>query len=230
MDMNANDGGPGGAIHPSPGAVPLVAAIAAAAVGAGIWAAVAHFTGFEHGLVAWGVGILVGFAAAATGGRGQGLAVTCALLAVVAIFAGKYFSAGIAIDEATAEMRESMIGQEVYDEFIVDSQLVGGLETDTELKGFMIERGFTDASAVPEIAEEDFAYFRDEQLPDLRVAQEDPPTYDAWRQERRPFADEFTEQFAMTPMEAVKEDLSPIDIIFVLLGLVSAYKLVANKD
>jgi hypothetical protein len=38
----------------------LVGGLVAGAIGAGIWAVIAYFTGFELGWIAWGVGLLVG--------------------------------------------------------------------------------------------------------------------------------------------------------------------------
>jgi len=218
------------AVHPDTGAMPLVGAVVGAVIGAVLWAAITRFTGYEVGFVAWGIGALVGGAAARLGGRGAGPAMACAGLAVVSIFAGKYMSATYAIDEARDEIRAGVLGQDVYEEFIEDSSLVGHLETDTDVKGFMIERRFTNADAVPDVSDEELASFKDDQLLELRAALAAPPTYDTWRADRGEWAETLVSLMTMSPVEVVKEELSPIDIVFVGLGLITAFKLVAGKS
>ena len=51
----------------------VIAAAVASAVGAVVWVLIRNFTGYELGLVAWGIGVLAGVgAAAATAGNSDG--------------------------------------------------------------------------------------------------------------------------------------------------------------
>ncbi len=72
----------------------LVLGLIAGAVGALVWAAVAYFTEYEIGWIAWGIGALVGYAVARggeEGGRSPMIAGCLALLiTALAIVAGKY--------------------------------------------------------------------------------------------------------------------------------------------
>lgn len=75
------------------------------AVGVGVWAAIAHFTGYEVGFVAWAVGGLVGVAAI-LGAQGRGstsLGVMTAVIAVGAILAGKLVGAHLLIEDMASE-------------------------------------------------------------------------------------------------------------------------------
>lgn len=64
---------------------------AGGAVGAGIWAGVAYATGYEIGIIAWFVGVCVGFGVLATGGEEAGdlAGFTGALLAILSVLVGR---------------------------------------------------------------------------------------------------------------------------------------------
>ncbi len=67
--------------------------MAAGILGAAAWAALAYFAGVESGIVAWGIGGIVGFGTA-LGSRGgsPATALIAVLITVVAICAGKYLA------------------------------------------------------------------------------------------------------------------------------------------
>ncbi|MFG0331434.1 MAG: hypothetical protein ACF8PN_16215 [Phycisphaerales bacterium] len=79
---------------------------AAGAVGAAIWAGVTLATDTEWGILAWGIGGLVGFAvyAAADGEAEQRNGVAAAIIAVLAVLAGKYAAVSLLLDEFVEEM------------------------------------------------------------------------------------------------------------------------------
>ena len=68
----------------------ILAAVGAAIVGALVWKFIAITFGIELGILAWGIGGLVGFAAAQLGSRGDYSAAICAVLALLSILGGKY--------------------------------------------------------------------------------------------------------------------------------------------
>jgi hypothetical protein len=83
----------------------IVAGLLAALLGAGIWTAVVAMTGFEVGWVAWGVGVLVGFAMSRfTTQRSVQLGVYAAVLAVLGLAVGKV---------ATVRMMVPSYGREI---------------------------------------------------------------------------------------------------------------------
>lgn len=73
---------------------------------AGIWVAIAYFTGYEVGFVAWGVGLLVGLGVmSASGGRPSPVApVAAGLIALVAVLGGKAGTAMLVADELRHEL------------------------------------------------------------------------------------------------------------------------------
>src|SRR5438094_255504 len=77
----------------------LISGIIGGVIGAAAWGAVAYFTGYEIGWLAWGVGVLVGMAVrvAAGGESGAGLGVLACMIALGSIAGGKYTAAYLSV-------------------------------------------------------------------------------------------------------------------------------------
>ena len=83
----------------------VVAAVVAGVLGAAIWAAVSHFTGYELGIIAWGIGAAVGIGMLMGAGE-QASGVTggvAAVIAIAAVLGGKYATVHLDLEEALAE-------------------------------------------------------------------------------------------------------------------------------
>ncbi|MCY2965880.1 MAG: hypothetical protein NT069_20000 [Planctomycetota bacterium] len=82
-----------------------IGGVIAGAIGAAIWAAIAHYANAEIGYVAWGIGFLVGLGVRMLGGdsHGKTMGAMAAGIAILAIVAGKYAAAGMALDKALQE-------------------------------------------------------------------------------------------------------------------------------
>lgn len=100
--------GGGGPIQEDRGAVLLPAVLAglAAAVAGGIaWGLIVRFSEYELGIVAWGIGFVVGTAVvfAARGARGPQLQAVAVGASLVGILLGKYLSFAWVVQEMAAE-------------------------------------------------------------------------------------------------------------------------------
>ncbi len=86
--------------QPRPLGLALLAGLVAASVGGVVWGYVVKLSEYEVGIVAWGIGLLVGFAVAvvsrARGPTLQAVAVACALLGILL---GKYLSYALVLQE-----------------------------------------------------------------------------------------------------------------------------------
>jgi hypothetical protein len=81
----------------------VVAGLLAAVVGGAAWALIVLLTGYEVGYVAWGVGLLVGFAMARTTGiRSKRLGMVAATLAVLGLLVGKYLIIEVSLGSGLA--------------------------------------------------------------------------------------------------------------------------------
>jgi hypothetical protein len=90
--------------EPSASLVPAVAAgLVAAIVGGAVWGLIVKITGYEVGIIAWGIGFVAGTAVvfATRGAKGPELQAIAVASALVGILIGKYLSFGFDVqDEA----------------------------------------------------------------------------------------------------------------------------------
>ena len=84
--------------------VQIVAGVIAGAIGAAVWAAIAYYAEVEIGYIAWGIGILVGVAVAATGQNSALAGVAAVVITVLSLVAGKYAAVELAVQDLQAEM------------------------------------------------------------------------------------------------------------------------------
>jgi hypothetical protein len=88
----------------------IIAGVAAGVAGAAIWAAISYYANVEVAYIAWGIGILVGIAVAATGENGAVPGIAAVLITVVAILAGKAGAVEIALIDAQKEFDSTVAG------------------------------------------------------------------------------------------------------------------------
>ena len=105
----------------------FVGALVGAALGALVWAGVGALTGLEIGWIAWGVGGAIGFGAALGGGDGPVTGAVCAILAVVAILAGKWMGINMIVDDEIRKVADQAITLEMYQEMRLDAEVFAGL-------------------------------------------------------------------------------------------------------
>ena len=86
-------------------ALAVPAALLAALAGGVAWGLIVKWTGYEVGIVAWGIGFLTGNAVvlATRGGRGRTLQAIAILTALLGILLGKYLSYAFQIQDEARE-------------------------------------------------------------------------------------------------------------------------------
>ena len=199
----------------------FITGLLAAAVGAGIWAALAYFVHFELGWVAWGIGVLVGVTVAATAQERAGLmtGVGAAAIALAGIIGGKYIAirvevADIASESGWAEVTDELVISYIADE-IAKARLDAGetIEWPTE---FELGEASEEADYPTDIWAEASGRWESAD--------------DAWRTQYREFV-EYTHkqslaQFSSAVSEqALLDSFTIIDLVFFLLAVVSAWKI-----
>ena len=115
--------------QPRPLGLVLLAGLVAAVVGGLVWGYVVKLSEYEVGIVAWGIGLVVGFVVAAVSrSRGpalQAVAVGCALLGILL---GKYLSYALVLqEEADAQgVQVGLFSSDMWSFFREDLDLVFG--------------------------------------------------------------------------------------------------------
>ncbi len=115
-----------------PGAI--AGGVVAGAIGAGIWAAVAYFTGYEVGWVAWAVGGLVGFGVVLGNSRDRSpqAGVLAVIITVLSLVAAKYTTVQLILSDDSEIVSALVAGLE-------DDELVISYIADDVVVEFMSE-------------------------------------------------------------------------------------------
>lgn len=201
----------------------MVVGLIAAILGALAWAGIAFGAKLEIGYLAWGIGGLVGFAVA-WGSRkgGAAPALLAVVLTVLSIAGGKYLAAQWSVNQAFGEMDLS-VDEEWSEEYKISL-----------LADDILEQRAVQGVAVPEVEEE-------------RLTEQDYPA-DVWAEAlaRWQAMDEATRQkfeserkaaglglLQQMKQQVVQQafvgNLGPVDIIFLLLGVATAWQ-IAFRD
>lgn len=221
---------PGGSAHASehPAApLAIAAALAAALVGGLLWAAVAYFTGYEVGYVAWAIGALVGFATVRAGGRGTACAGIAAALTILGILVGKTLGTHFVVQHELAKACEEAFTPAHYEELRTDAELFAALGEDpgeSEVRRYVYERGYTAAETPEAIDAEELGIFTAYNVPALRNLAT-VGTFEEWFELR---SDETRASFAreFSLASAIVEDLNPLDLVFALLAVSTAFGMI----
>ena len=201
--------------------VALIGTSGAALLGALIWGGIGYATHSEIGIVAWGIGGLVGTAAVLFGLRGQQGAVIAAALTVAAIFGGKLFTIEFSARGQIAELYTKAD----YQEQMRDARDFPGTDDRALLETYMVEHDF----AEPGVTDEEIEFFEQQWASKLTKWNANKPTIEDWREEMAAEAYEVVLN-ELGYFGLLKESLGFLDIIFLVLGLSTAYGLVMKND
>jgi hypothetical protein len=197
----------------------IVGAFVAAVLGAVVWCGIMYFVGYEHALIAWGIGAAVGGTAYALGGEGVGMGAVCAGLTLFSILTGKMFAYQIMLDKEVDYIVENELTQEVYNMWVTDATDFAGVE-ESGYKAYMVSHEYTSAGSAAAVPDEEYAYFVEYSVPQLQSMQQRQPTFDQWYEE----AEEELEESIPSPGALIREDLDLFDGLFALLGIATAFK------
>jgi len=204
----------------------------AAIAGAALWAAILYLANYQTGWAAWGIGGLVGFAVIAGNGRGIVMAAIAAVLAIGGIFGGKWIGHALWINEIVEQtVGESSQGADprmIFDEIQRDSAAWNAQSkpvSDEDLAKFMLGNDFTEARSADQVQSEELEWFRNEAAPELEEFGAKSHTYDQWMDEWR----EDIRVAAGTPLDGLIEGLGGLDLLFVGLGLATAWGMVMKN-
>lgn len=209
----------------------VVAAAIAAVVGAGTWAAISYYTGYEIGWIAWGIGAVIGYAAVATGGNGPIMATVCALIATGSLLIGKVTALQWMIQESATQ---SYQGQENYDFVMAD---VDTFAVDSTVASYPYLHTFywmIESDDTTVYTPEEQARFEAVWPKRLTRYAADKPSLEQWNEtETQELAGDLVG--LMTNQDyiaAMRETLHPLDILFFGLGIVTAFQIVnaAGKE
>jgi len=199
----------------------LSAALGAGIAGALAWGAVVHFTNYEIGYLAWGIGALIGWAAGFMGARGKTASIAAAVIALVSIVGGRYLGLTLSMGSITDEARAGL-SADMFAEYQRDATDWSGVDAtdDAAVRAFMV----THAWAEEPVPAEDLAGFKTDTAPLLAWMHASNPSLEQWR-------DRLVESLDTSiDLEVMKSSFSAIDLLFAFLGISTAYGLVMRRS
>lgn len=200
----------------------LVGALIGTAIGALLWAGVAYLTGLEIGWIAWGIGGAIGLGAALGGGNGATTGVVCAGLAVLSIFAGKWLAVDMVAEAELRKFTDAAATLDAYADLENEAKAFADLEGEDEYPWFMATYGYSEAMYEEDVTDFELAMFTSESVPQLQKFHAQKPSYVQWK---KGLGDEIVREWERvgSTAEVIQENLSPLDALFALLGLVTAF-------
>ncbi len=88
----------------------------------------------------------------------------------------------------------------------------------------MVERGYTYATNPAEVSKAELADFREYVEPELRDMAQNPPDFEAGKQAASKVSIE------ISPWAMMREDFGVLDILFIFLGIGTAFRLASQSD
>lgn len=193
-------------------------ALIAALVGMVGWYLLIKVTGYEIGYAAWGVGALTGFGTRLLGATGSfKLGVLAGLFAFFAIIGGQYL---VVRNIAGAEFDK--LGIASYQEQLDEANTAVTLKMDEEQKAFIAKQ---DEVNVSEVSSDRLKEFRETDLPKFRDFIAGKPTKAEFLSRINLAMNSWSIQFSM-----LKESLGLFTLLWIFLGVGSAYKLGAGTN
>ena len=201
----------------------ILGALAGGVAGALVWAAVSYFLKVEVGYIAWGIGLLVGFASSVLGGRGTNNGILCAVIAIGSIVAGKFMAERFYVDYNWDELEK--MNADAHEDHMAAAEAFAKIKGDEKAyPAFMIEYEYTEAEVESKITEEELTYFKSEEAPILDEVRGMP--FSQWKED---WGLTMSASKNSTVLANVKKNIGAIDIIFALLGVVTAFKLGSGR-
>lgn len=199
----------------------IVGGLIGGVIGAAVWGAIAYFTGYEIGWIAWGVGVVVGMGVriAADGETGFGLGATASAVALASILAGKFMASYLIVDsiattmskvEVTDEQAQSYIADKVVEEY----QAAG--KTMKWPEGMDVESAEEEKDYPPEVWKD---------MKERWTAMSPAEQKDFREQMRASFVSQMRGASAGIAGSGVVEGLSWMDGLFAVLALASAFRI-----
>ncbi|MBX7258603.1 MAG: hypothetical protein K1Y02_19740 [Candidatus Hydrogenedentes bacterium] len=201
--------------------IAVLMAVLAAILGAGAWAGLVVATDYEIGYAAWGIGVLVGWAGAKFGGRGRGMALLCAVLALASIFCGKM----LAVEHFVSKELDAQFGtltEQDYENEKGQAAEFASLTSEAQYPEFMVKHELTEAKDPASIPAEEVEAFKEFSVPALTELNSNPPTFEQWKANIKQEQDKVSGSLLFMAILVVSS-LGLIDIVFAVLGLGSAY-------
>ena len=192
-----------------------IGAIVAGFVGMLGWYFLIKLTGYTIGYAAWGVGLLAGAGARVLSGDGsQKVGIIAGVCALLAIVGGQFLFVKLEVDKVIASTAAAE-----YDARVAYAHEAVNAQTDDEVKALLIKH-----EEIKQPTANDIKNFREKELPKLKQLNDGKPSRAEFEKLFRKIQDSWGFKLLI-----LKESFSAMTVLFLFLGVSSAYKIGASK-
>ena len=205
----------------------LISCAIASVLGCIAWLAVLLIMDAEYGLVALLVGGMVGYAGVITGAKGQTTAIVCAFFTIMAIFSGKYFAieilqAAVTQIEELSELEKAELRTAFLEEKQIAQEYITLPDANYSLKQFMIKYQFSFAREADDVSQQELQEFEIYSKPRLIRIATTNPDFEQWMNNT------IDDIQGISSMEIIQDSFDFYDLLFLFLGVITAYRLGNN--
>ena len=186
------------------------------------WYFLIKATGFEIGYAAWGVGVLAGIGARILGHSGSNvLGVSAGVCALVAIVGGQFLAAKSTVNEIFDQAAKGAYESQLA--YAKDALQAIPTGSDAEIQAFLAKQAGKQAGGAERITDAEIQEFRLKELPKLRELA-------SGKRGARDFDKQMQKVKAslVGDLLILKESLSLFTLLWVFLGVGSAYKIASG--
>ncbi len=206
----------------------LWAGIAAGICGAVLWGVLAFFcTNFEIGWLAWGIGAAVG-AAVAWGSEGNShVGAAAVTITVLSILAGKYLPVEVSLFKEVRKAKQDLVWRVKDDEYMIGC-LADEIMDVSEGQGHSVTYTFNPENILEIQKDYSEELWQQAKTKWDSMSAAEKETYRA--QVRQQTEESIVAFFSLLRKDNFSRSLDGIDIVFFVLGNVTAYNLAAKKE
>ena len=192
-----------------------IGAVVAGVLGMLGWYFLIKVTGYTIGYAAWGVGLLTGAGARTLSGDGSHrLGIIAGACAFLAIIGGQYLYVKTEVDKVFSGAAAT-----AYESRMAYAREAANVQTDDEIKALLVKHEEIKEPTAKEIQE-----FRDEEQPKLKEFSQGKPSKVEFEKGIKGFNNTMSFKLMI-----LKDSVSVMTLLFLFLGVGSAYKLGASK-
>jgi hypothetical protein len=196
----------------------VAGAIVGGVLGMFLWYFLIKVTGYEIGWVAWGVGVIVGFAARLPSKQGsQALGLICGGCALIAILGGQYFALLAIMDKEITKM-----AAKDYREEMQVAQTAVNAKSPDEIRQFLASQN---EKSPDQVSAADVKEFTETELPDYRAFVNGKPSREEY------IANMKKVMATLIPKSVLfKESFGMLTLLWIFLGVGTAWKIGSGQN
>lgn len=124
---------------------------------------------------------------------------------------------------------DTLVTRQAYEEMKADADEFTKIKSEDEYPKFIQERGFREEGSEGDVTPEEIEEFKGVEIPRLKRFVQDNISYEEWKEETAAELNKIANKHVPI-MDAVINDLGPIDFVFAIFGILSAYKIALGGD